>query len=92
MMANVRRRWISSAMLTGARKVAEKSAGTSGAFADVAAKLKKFLEARTKFAAHLVFRTQAFNLKIHRLYNLTLFYINLNFLALHNHLPLPFGL
>jgi hypothetical protein len=27
-------------MLTGARKVAEKSAGTSGAFGDVAAKLK----------------------------------------------------
>jgi hypothetical protein len=32
-------------MLTGARKVAEKNAGTSGAFADVAAALKKFLEA-----------------------------------------------
>jgi hypothetical protein len=45
MMANVRRRWISSAMLTGARKVAEKNAGTSGAFADVAEELKKFLEA-----------------------------------------------
>jgi hypothetical protein len=46
MMANVRRRWISSAMLTGARKVAEKSAGTSGAFGDVAAKSEISLEAR----------------------------------------------
>jgi hypothetical protein len=32
-------------MLTGARKVAEKSAGTSGAFADVAAKLKNSVSA-----------------------------------------------
>jgi hypothetical protein len=29
-------------MVTGARKVAEKSAGTSGAFTDVAAKLKTY--------------------------------------------------